>query len=63
MTLAASCFPWRSEMTDPQERPAGLLRRPWIRLLVAAWIIAILAIYFQLQIGRVLAMAGILPEH
>lgn len=50
-------------MTDPQERDSGLLRRPWIRLLVAAWVIAILAIYFRLQIGRVLAMAGILPEH
>ncbi len=50
-------------MTDPQERAAGLLRRPWIRLLVAAWIIAILAVYFRLQIGRLLAMAGILPEH
>ena len=50
-------------MTDPQERDAGLLRRPWIRLLIAAWIIAILAIYFRLQIDRVLAMAGLLPEH
>ena len=44
-------------MTDPQERAAGLLRHPWIRLLVAAWIIAILAIYFRLQFGRVLAIA------
>ena len=50
-------------MTDSQERAAGLLRRPWIRLLVAAWVIAMLAIYFRLQFGRVLAMAGLLPEH
>lgn len=48
-------------MTDPQERDSGLLRHAWIRLLVAAWIIAILAVYFQLQVGRVLAMAGLLP--
>ena len=57
------CYRWRSEMTDSQERSAGPLRRPWIRLLVAAWVIAIIAIYFRLQIGRVLAMAGLLPEH
>lgn len=50
-------------MTDSQERSAGLLGRPWVRLLVAAWVITIIAIYFQLQIGRVLAMWGLLPEH
>ena len=48
-------------MTDPQERDAGLLQHAWVRLLVAAWIIAIIAVYFQLQVGRVLTMAGRLP--
>jgi len=48
-------------MTDPREREDGLLQHAWIRLLVAAWIIAILAVYLRLQIGRVLTMAGLLP--
>ena len=47
-------------MTDPRERKAGLLEQPWIRLLVAVWVIGIVAIYLRLQVGRVLEMAGLL---
>ena len=37
------------------------LDRWWLRLLVAAWIIAIVTIYFWLQIRRLLEMAGARP--
>ncbi len=50
-------------MSDLRDRRTGPLRHRFVRLLVAAWIIAVLAIYFRLQIMRVLTMAGLLPEH
>ncbi len=46
-------------MTEPEEKAGGLLDRWWARLLVAAWIVAVLAIYFRLQIMRVLKMLGV----
>jgi hypothetical protein len=49
-------------VTEPEEKTGGLLDRWWARLLVAAWIVAVLAIYFRLQIMRVLTMAGVLPN-
>jgi hypothetical protein len=39
----------------PDKRPT-LLDRGWIRLLIAAWLILILAAYFRFQLHRVLEM-------
>jgi len=46
-----------------RQRVRRLIDHWWVQLLVALWIIAILTNYFRLQFGRVLAMAGLLPEH
>ncbi len=59
-------------MSDPHgsrgHRPNGPrggrrapLERRWVRLLAAAWLLAIVTIYFWRQIQRVLELAGITP--
>jgi hypothetical protein len=48
-------------VSEPQENRPTLLDRWWVRLLVAAWVLAIVTIYFWRQIGRVLELAGVTP--
>ncbi len=49
-------------MSEPEKEQAGLLDRWWVRLLVAAWLVAVVAIYFRFQIMGVLEMIGLLPH-
>ncbi len=39
----------------------SLLDSWWAKLAVAAWIILVIAVYFRLELERVLKMAGALP--
>ncbi len=48
-------------MSEPEEKTGGLLDRWWARLLVAAWLVAVVALYFGLQAMGVLEMMGLLP--
>lgn len=45
-------------MSEPEKKQAALLDRWWARLLAAAWLVAVVAIYFRSQIMRVLEMIG-----
>jgi hypothetical protein len=56
--------PSRRPATRPAGEPAGkpektrdLLSRWWVQLLVAAWILAVVTIYFRLQLLRLLEIA------
>lgn len=48
-------------MNDPTRDTRALLDRWWVRFLAAAWIIVVIAVYFQRQIQRILEMAAALP--
>jgi hypothetical protein len=47
-------------MSEPGRQTRSLLDRWWVRLLVAAWIIAVIVVYFQRQVQRILELAGAL---
>ena len=36
----------------------GLLSKWWVQLLIAAWILGVVTIYFRLQLLRLIAIAG-----
>lgn len=39
-------------MSDGDSRPPRPIARWWVQLLVAGWIVAVLTIYFRLQLAR-----------
>jgi len=41
-------------MSTPQGPPGSWLDRWWVQLLVAAWILAVVTIYFRTQLQRLL---------
>lgn len=45
-------------MSEREPESLGLLDRWWGRLLAAAWVVGIVAVYFQRQLARVLEMAA-----
>ncbi len=52
-------------MSKSSRRPAGkpdkprdLLSKWWVQLLIAAWILAVVTIYFRLQLLRLIAIGG-----
>ena len=48
-------------MNDRGSGRPRLIDRWWVLLLVAGWIVAVLAIYFRLQIARLLEIAAGAP--
>ena len=45
-------------MSDRDFRPPRLIDRWWVQLLVAGWIVAVLTIYFRLQLARLLEIVA-----
>jgi len=45
-------------MTEREGKGKRLLDRWWVQVLVAVWVLAIITIYFRLQIMRLLEMGG-----
>ena len=48
-------------MSQPRDRRPSLIQRWWVQFLVAVWILAIVIIYFRLQILRLLQIGGLKP--
>jgi len=48
-------------MNDSGSGRPRLIDRWWVQLLVAGWIVAVLGIYFRLQIARLLEIAAGAP--
>ena len=45
-------------MSERDGKPTRLIDRWWVQFLAAAWIIAIVVVYFRLQILRLLEVGG-----
>lgn len=45
-------------MSDRNGKPTRLIDRWWVQILAAAWIIAIVVVYFRLQILRLFEVSG-----
>ncbi len=48
-------------MNEPNRDRPRPIDRWWVQLLVSLWIIAIIVIYFRLQVLRVFELTGIRP--
>jgi len=45
-------------MSKPEKPRQSLIDRWWVRALVAIWILAVVTIYFRLQLQRLLEIAA-----
>ncbi len=45
-------------MSDRNGKPTRLIDRWWVQILAAAWIIAIVVVYFRLQILRLFEVSA-----
>ena len=43
---------------EGEGKRAPLIGRRWVQVLVVVWVLGIIVMYFRLQIGRVLEVAG-----
>jgi hypothetical protein len=46
-------------MNEREGKRGPLIGRWWVQVLVVVWVLAVIVMYFQLQIGRVLEVAGV----
>ncbi len=46
-------------MTDKKHQRPKLIDRWWVRLLVAAWILAVVSVYLRLQLLRLLEITQV----
>ena len=46
-------------MREPERKGRRLIDRWWVQVLVAVWVLAIVTIYFRLQLARMMEVMGL----